>query len=120
MSNQGPRAIVAAAQLREALEHTADALAHARLDGLLAGEAALEDALANLVPVQGLSAAERTVVRDELERSLAALLRCRRLGSSLTDFVRLSFEAQGRAPGYGPRDGVAPLAFAGRGFNTRA
>jgi len=47
-------------------------------------------------------------------------LRCRRLGSALSDFIRLSFEAQGRAPGYGPRDGAAPLAYAGRGLNTRA
>jgi hypothetical protein len=120
MSNQGPRAIAAAAELREALEHTADALAGARLDGLLAGEAALEHALAKLVPVQGLSPAECAVVRDELERARGALLRCRRLGSGLSDFVRLSFEAQGRVPGYGPREGAATLAFAGRGFTTRA
>ena len=120
MSNQGPRAIAAAAQLREALEHTADALAHARLDGLLTGEAVLDDALGNLAPLPGLSPAERAVVRDELERARGALLRCRRLGSALSDFIRLSFEAQGRAPGYGPRDGAAPLAYAGRGFNTRA
>ena len=120
MSNQGPRAIVAAAQLREALEHTAAALAEARLDDLLAGEARLEDALASLVPVKGLSPAERIVVREELERALGALLRCRRLGSALSDFVRLSFEAQGRVPGYGPRDGAATLAYAGRGFHTRA
>jgi hypothetical protein len=120
VSNQGPRAIAAAARLREALEQTADALAEARLDGLLAGEARLEEALARLVPLKGLSAAECAVVRDELERARGALLRCRRLGSALSDFVRLSFEAQGRVPGYGPRDGSATLAYAGRGFTTRA
>ena len=120
MSNQGPRSIAAAAQLREALEHTAGALAQARLDGLLTGEAVLEEALASLMPLQGLSPAERAVVREELERARGALLRCRRLGSALSDFVRLSFEAQGRAPGYGPRDGAATHAYAGRGLNTRA
>jgi hypothetical protein len=120
VSNQGPRAIAAAAQLREALERTADALAEARLDSLLAGEAELEDALARLAPVQGLSAEERAVVRDELERARGALLRCRRLGSAMTDFIRLSFDAQGRAPSYGPREGAATLAYAGRGLNTRA
>jgi hypothetical protein len=119
VSNQGPRAIAAAARLRETLEQTADALAGARLDTLLAGEAALEDALASLVPAQGLSAAERTVVREELERARGALLRCRRLGSGLSDFIRASFEAQGRTPGYGPRES-AGLAYAGRGFITRA
>jgi hypothetical protein len=120
VSNQGPRAIAAAAQLREALEQTADALAQARLDSLLAGEATLEHALARLGPVHGLSAAERAVVREELDRARAALLRCRRLGSAMSDFIRLSFDAQGRAPSYGPREGAATPAYAGRGFDTRA
>src|SRR2546430_14688156 len=98
MSDQGPRAIAAAAQLRGALEHTADALAHARLDGLLSGEAVLEDALSNLVPLPGRSPAERAVAREERERALGALLRCRRHGSALSGFVRVRFEGRGGAP----------------------
>ena len=80
MTEQGTRAVSAAAQLREALEQTAAALASPRLETLLAGEAAIEDALSAMPALDELPADERLVVRRELERARGALLRCRRLG----------------------------------------
>jgi hypothetical protein len=116
MNASGTVAVQAANRLRGALELAADALASPRLDTLLACEAAIEEALSDLPPLDHLTQSERALVRGELDRARAALLRCRRLGSSLGDFIRLSFEAQGRAHGYGGGD---ELAFAGRALNER-
>lgn len=116
MTGNATAAVQAANRLRGALELAADALASPRLDTLLACEAAIEEALSDLPPLEHLPHAERVLVRGELDRARAALLRCRRLGSSLGDFIRLSFEAQGRAQGYG---GGEALAFAGRALNER-
>jgi hypothetical protein len=115
MTDQGFAAVRAASRLRGALEQAADALAAPHLDALLACEAAIEQALAELPPLEGLDAGERTLVRGELDRARAAMLRCRRLGTSLGDFIRLTFEAQGRTPGYGR----AGIACAGHQFNER-
>jgi hypothetical protein len=115
MTDQAFSAIRAAGRLRSALEQVAAALAAPRLDTLLACEAAIEEALSDLPPLENLDAAERMIVRGELDRARAALLRCRRLGSSLGDFIRLTFEAQGRSTGYG-RTGHA---YAGHQFNER-
>jgi hypothetical protein len=46
------------------------------------------------------------------------LLRCQRLGTSLRDYIRLSFEAQGRGEEYGPRQSA--LEYAGQALNARA
>jgi hypothetical protein len=109
-------AVQAAARLREALERTADAFAMPELDAILACEAAIEQALTDLPPVDSLDEAERAAVRAELDNARAALLRCRRLGVSLSEFVRLSFEAQGRGGLYGQ-----PMAaFAGHALDKRA
>jgi hypothetical protein len=115
MTDQGIAAVRAASRLRGALEQAADALATPRLDTLLACEVAIEEALCDLPPLEGLDPAERTFVRGELDRARAAMLRCRRLGTSLGDFIRLTFEAQGRTPGYGR----ARIAFAVHQFNER-
>jgi hypothetical protein len=104
-----------ARRLRAALEASADALARPSLDALLASELAVEAALAELPPVGTLTAEDRALVRAELDGARSALLRCRRLGSGLTDFIRLSFEAQGRVPGYGQPEPV----YAGRALNER-
>jgi hypothetical protein len=45
-------------------------------------------------------------------------MRCRRLGASLGDFVRISLEAQGHRPEYGPRPG-ATMPYAGQALDTR-
>jgi hypothetical protein len=108
-------AIRAAATLREALDRTAAALASPRVETLLECEVAIERALAELPPFDGLSSAERAAVRTELDGARSALLRCRRLGAALNEFVRLSFEAQGRGVGYGRTQPV----YAGQSLNAR-
>lgn len=110
------KAVQAAARLREALERTAEALAMPELEAILACETAIEQALADLPPVHSLDEIQRAEVRVELDRARGALLRCRRLGVSLSEFVRLSFEAQGRGGLYGQ-----PMAaFAGHALDERA
>ena len=99
----GSRAVSATIRLRLALEGAAEALAHAQVEGLLASEGALEFALAELPPMQGLDGDERDAVRRELEAAERALLRCRRLGSTLSDYVRLTLASHGavtRSSGY--------------------
>jgi hypothetical protein len=114
----GSRAVSATMRLRLALEGAAEALAHAQVEGLLASEGALEFALAELPPLQGLDAGERDAVRRELEAAERALLRCRRLGSTLSDYVRLTLASHGPAS----TSGYAPARndeYAGRGVNAR-
>ena len=128
MTDQGTRAMTAASSLREALEHTAAALANPRLETLLTGESAIEAALSSkpihdspastMQALDTLPAEERLAVRRELERARDALLRCRRLGTSLREYIRLSFEAQGRGVDYGPRPSAGP-AYAGQALNER-
>ena len=118
MTELGTRAVTAAATLRDALEETAAALASPKLETLLAGESAIEAALGAMPPLDELPADERLAVRRELERARGALLRCRRLGTSLRDYIRFSFEAQGRGDDYGPRQSAA-IAYAGQALNAR-
>jgi hypothetical protein len=108
-------AIRSAAALREALDGTAAALASPRVETLLECEVAIERALAEMPSFDGLTPAERTAVRAQLDAARSALLRCRRLGAALTEFVRLSFEAQGRGAGYGRTQPV----YAGQSLNAR-
>ena len=122
----GSRAVSATFRLRLALEGAAEALAHAQVEGLLASEGALEFALAELPPMQGLDAGERDAVRRELEAAERALLRCRRLGSTLADYVRFTLASHGAAhesSGYAPRPGSGRATnvseYAGRGVNAR-
>ena len=113
-------AVSATIRLRLALEGAAESLAHAQVEGLLASEGALEFALAELPPMQGLDAGDRDAVRRELEAAERALLRCRRLGSTLSDYVRLTLASHGavaRASGYAPD--ARTDEYAGRGVNAR-
>jgi hypothetical protein len=116
----GSRAVSATIRLRLALEGAAEAMAHAQVEGLLASEGALEFALAELPPLQGLDTADRDTVRRELEAAERALLRCRRLGSTLSDYVRLTLASHGTAdaaPGYSQ---AAPRVRSGQaGLNAR-
>jgi hypothetical protein len=114
-ADQTPAALQAAARLRTTLEAAADALATADLTALLATEAAIDAALADLPSLDGLVPADRAAVRAELDAARGALLRCRRLGSGLGDFIRVSFDAQGRGAVYGRPD----VSFAGYAFNER-
>jgi hypothetical protein len=117
----GSRAVSATIRLRLALEGAAEALAHAQVEGLLASEGALEFALAELPPMNDLDGGERDAVRRELEAAERALLRCRRLGSTLSDYVRFTLASHGTADtssGYAP---AAPRLRSGQaGVNTQA
>jgi len=94
----------ATARLRAALEQAAGALAAADRDQLLQGELALQLALEGLASRQPPEGDQRRALRAEVEGAGRALARCRRLGDVLLDVVRVSLEAQGRAPSYGRRD----------------
>jgi hypothetical protein len=132
MSSPSSRSLTAAARLRAALDATATALARPDLDGLLAAESELTDLFSELSFLRSTYAAgvgathasplpgdDVDAVRDELLAAQAALLRARRLGASLGDFVRLSFHARGQATGYDPA-GVAAATMTGRGLQVRA
>ena len=104
-------AIDVAARLRAALERLAAALTRPDADAILACEADIESVLGE---IQTLAKPSRSAVSVESQ----ALLRCRRLGTALGDYVRVTLEAQGHQSGYGPR-AAAPV-FAGHSLNTRA
>jgi hypothetical protein len=118
MSQPLQGSLTAVTRLRAALEDTAIALAAADLDRLLAADTALQAALYALPRLASVDPAERSVFRRELEAAGAALLRCRRLGVGLTDFVRISLEAHGGQLGYEPTR-TAAAALTGRGFTQR-
>ncbi len=110
---------VSVGPLRQALEQTATALAKARLDDLLAAGEALEIALAGIPRATATSPADADRLRAEIDAARAALLRCRRLGVSLGDFVRATFDAHGEATEYDPSRQAA-AALTGRDLNTSA
>ena len=114
-----PDVVVAASRLRAAVEETAAALAGADLQRLLASDAQLQKALNEIPSFATLTADERTQLRHEVESAQAAMRRCRRLGTALTDVVRLSLDAQGQGLGYEPAR-TAAAALTGRTFNGRA
>lgn len=108
----------AVARLRAALAATADALRTADLDALLRSEGNLELALRRMPNPRTLTPEERLLARDEATRALLQLDRCRTFGNVLLDAVRITFEAQGRSVGYGPRDAAA-VPYARRSLDTR-
>jgi hypothetical protein len=119
MSDHARSLLEAATGLRAALELTGDSLATANLDGLLDSEIALAAALAVLPTGRGEADSSRDEVLQELVRARAALTRCRRLGGSLSEMVRVTMDAQGRVGAYGADGrkaaGLAPGALEARG-----
>jgi len=118
------KSLVAAENLRTALEATANALAQSNLDGLLEAETALTNAFAGLSTLRAAEGAANgsalpDALRDDLLAAQAALVRCRRLGTALGEFVRLSFDARGQSTTYNLAATVAN-ELTGRGFHTRA
>lgn len=107
MTEKGIRALQAASALRTAVERVADGLATSCLEDVLAGEAGLATALSAVPDFTGLAPMERAAVQDEFAHARRALLRCRRLGAALADFVRISLEAHGHEQGYGSQVGAA-------------
>jgi hypothetical protein len=93
----------AAIRLRSTLEHLAGALATVDLDALLASEAELAAALAELGDPRLLEPASRMATTRELRSAKSALTRCRRLGATLSDLTRLTLAARGAGPAYGRR-----------------
>lgn len=115
----GHPALQAAVRLRRALDRNASALALAQLDALLAGQAALQDAVTSIPAATDLAAEDRSLLRAELDAARDSLARCRHLGASLTAFVRVTLDAHGRAVGYDPQR-ITAASLAGRDLNTRA
>lgn len=109
----------AAARLRAALEATTAALARPHLASLLSAESELNAAIADLPGIRALDDEARRSAREDLMAAKAALIRCRRLGSALSGFVRVSLEARGEGFGY-ESESVAVAALSGRGLHTRA
>jgi hypothetical protein len=118
MSHPPAGTLTGVSRLRSALEDTATALAAADLDRLLAADTALHAALQALPALASVDPAQRGAFRRELEAAATALLRCRRLGTGLSDFVRISLDAHGGQLGYEPTR-TAAAALTGRGFSRR-
>jgi hypothetical protein len=119
VTDQGRDVAESTARLREALEEIAAALQAADLDRLLRAEGHLELALRRLAAAPAnLAAMDREAIRLEIRAARQTLNRCRTLGSTLLDVVRLSLEAQGRNPGYGPHQ-EAPVVYGPSAINTR-
>ena len=96
----GLRVLDAALRLRASLDSVAGALALPDVTALLAAEAGLAAALADLGPVRMVDPADRAAIAAELVQARAALARCRILGASASDAATLALAAQGKAAGY--------------------
>lgn len=94
-----------AVRLRVVLEALAGSLASVQLDTLLACERDLAGVLAE-IEYGGQAGWDRAATARELSAARAALMRCRRLGATLSDLARLSLVAQGRDAAYTRQAGV--------------
>lgn len=115
----GSRVLDAALRLRASLESVAGALAVPDVAALLAAEAGLAAALADLGSVRRVEPADRVAIAAELTHARAALARCRVLGASASDVATLALSAQGKAAGY-DRAGVTASRGALRGAALKA
>jgi len=100
--------VAAARRLRAAVERTAGALAGAELAELLDAERQLADALVSVPATGPGSTGDGRALGRELAGLRLALVRCRRLGQTLNEFVRLSFAAQGQTSSYDQLGGTPP------------
>jgi hypothetical protein len=96
-----PRPHPAAVRLRTALEALAESLASVNLGSLLACETELADALSEIDRCRPDASWDRTATARELAAARATITRCRRLGATLLDVVRLTLASQGHTGGYG-------------------
>jgi hypothetical protein len=85
-----------AAELTAALRQVGDALVRVDADALLAAEVELNRAMANLTSVP--YAGDRRQALGAVRQAQAALLRCRRLGASLSTVSRAMLSASAPAP----------------------
>jgi hypothetical protein len=111
--------LAAVNRLRAVLESLASALAAARLDDLLETEHELARALAVLPNATGLRAADQNGLAQELAGLRRALVRCRRLGQTLSDLLRVSVSSRALGAGY-DQAGAVPVQTGMRVLETRA
>ena len=117
--SQGPTDWVPEAQL--ALDGLVEALQRVDLDALLASEGRLSDVAARLARVRQTPTRIDPAARQQLETLERTLARCRRLGASLSDVVRIAHAAHGGvvdADVYGQDGSPRPAAATGA-FQTQ-
>lgn len=95
-----PPVLLALERLRTALEAVAAALSSPDEPALMAAEAGLASALAEVAAIRTVRPAERLSLAREVAQARAALMRCRILGAAALDTVHATLVSQGRAPGY--------------------
>jgi hypothetical protein len=111
--------LAAVRRLRAVLESLASALATARLDDLLETEQELARSLAALPKTGGHLAGDQKGLAQELAGLRRVLIRCRRLGQTLSDLLRVSVSS--RAPGAGyDHAGLVPAHTGMRVLEKRA
>ena len=99
-------------RIEAALGAVGDALAAMDLERLLEAEAGLNAALSGLGVTTALEGPAAQELREAIDRTYAALLRCRRLGNSLLAFTRVTTEVAAR-PQYSRTGEMAVPASAG-------
>lgn len=102
------------AQLTRALVSLGDALVRVDTDGLIAAEAALEDAVSALPHPLMAAAGDTSALAVELRDALRSLDRCRAIGRASSDLITTSLAAQGVASGYHPAGNAAAAPRLGR------
>jgi hypothetical protein len=121
MSQEGNAAVLAAT--RDALDALASGLTRVDLDTLVATSAQVESAAERLRRLNVNALRHAAGARDELDGLRLALARCRRLGASLADAVRLARAAHGTGGAldtYGPQGDSITLAPPTRAFDAQA
>jgi hypothetical protein len=88
-----------AVTLRRGLDATAEALAHADLEGLLTCETTLHAALTQLSSSR-IAPDDRAALLREIAQARTALHRCRRFGAAMNDLIRIRLAAEGLDGGY--------------------
>ena len=111
MEDPTSNALRSAATLRLGLEEATHALIKGDLPRLLECEAKLQFALSDLSSYTAasldMSDATRHQLADDIAHARTALVRCRRHGQALNEFVRVSLAALGVHEDYGPK-GAGP------------
>jgi len=119
MSQHSRTAAAAAAELSQALHRIGDALVNVDADELLAAEVDLGRAMASVAAVS--DAGDRSLALDAVRQAQSALLRCRRLGASLSKTSGALLRAGHSTPGGYTRWGsYLDRVFAHSSLQTRA
>jgi hypothetical protein len=118
MCEQPQDLLRAVVDLRTALARTGDVLREPSVDALLETELGLAAALAVLPSDASSLGDQRDLILAELAKARAELERCRRLGTALTDTVKVSLVAQRRTGDYGA-DGLELAGGAQRALEAR-